>query len=754
MATVSATYQGCRFKKNTGDAIGGWGVWRFWSTEHGDFAATGTMETETLVSGIDTILEGEWVTSKYGRQFKFRTASVPAPNGRKGTITFLQLAPGVGPVLATRAWEEYGEAAIDRAIADPAEVFGSSKKNEKIRDVLQSHLSEASCIVPLLGLFDGTGAPKSLAKTVATSRLSNALSSVERDPFMLMQFPGVSFGTCDKVRRRLQLPPDVPGRAPAAIVAAFRDRSSDVWVWSPRILNDVANLLSLPSGETKKVINEAVKCGDLEYHDKLLSLAINARREREIAARISMIMAADSAPWPDASTLENLSDHQRQVADTALSGNIAVLMGSAGTGKTRTAAAIVGMFHHSEVTAVAPTGKAAQQLTRAMRGYGLNVVASTIHSALRAIPTKTGWKFSVDGADGGFLPGKLIVVDEASMLSDSLNLHLLRAVRPGSRILYIGDPHQLPPIECGAFLRDWSRWCESEGTASFGELTQVLRNEGKIVARSRDVSNGVAMPADKVATKAVGVGYNLGSNLQMISVSSPQKALRAVSHIVDNVLAGKIKLANGDRLAPLYDLQCLVANNEGSLVARKELNRSLQHVLNPAIDAASEHGPHKYRVLDRMICLKNDTFKSYSSARLAEPDGSRFVANGEMGHCVIACDDYIRMTLESEPGVYIDIPPDKLLSFDLGYAITVHRAQGSQFKVVIIVLPGGHRESMVVDRSWLYTAITRAEDLCIIVSNSATISKAVRKVDISKRKTRLVELLTKECCNEEGIQSP
>jgi exodeoxyribonuclease V alpha subunit len=459
--------------------------------------------------------------------------------------------------------------------------------------------------------------------------------------------------------------------------------------------------------------------------------------------------------WPDVSSDADLSDHQKQTIARVTSGRVGILTGSPGTGKSFSAAAIVrrvvDQYGENAIRIAAPTGKAAVRMTQAMKNFGIGLQATTMHRLLeigRAGHDGDGWDFQRNRDNP--LCEKFFVIDEFSMVDTSLAADFFDALADGSHVLILGDTYQLPPVGHGAPLRDLI-----EAGVPAGELTEVRRNAGMIVHGCLRIKNGESFD---VAEKYV---PELGHNLRHFDVPNAERALEVLDGILTTMKA----------FDPVWATQVIVGTNTKSDVARVAVNRRLKGLLNPH-GKEWPGGGNPFRVSDKIICLKNTTLGvvefvgdpdingveasvHYQPARdeFGQPE-QEFVANGEIGR-VVAIGDKVTIARMSEADVLVRIPVKKKsqadddgddaddsgerVSFDHAYAVTCHRMQGSESPCVIVM--ADQAAGRVADRSWWYTAVSRAKQLCVIIGPKAVIDRQRVRHGIVKRKTFLVEEL-------------
>jgi exodeoxyribonuclease V alpha subunit len=519
----------------------------------------------------------------------------------------------------------------------------------------------------------------------------------------------------------------------------------------------------------QRAVELGVRGGWLSTHESpagsgylWIAEAEKARAERSLAANVQRLLGPCVTSWPDHLPLDSfLSDHQRERLLAALARPVGILDGSPGTGKTRCAAALIRLIVQrwglDAVAVCAPTGKAAVRITGVLRGYGIALDATTIHRLLeisRNGRDGRGWGFKRNR--GNPLPQRFIVVDEASMLDTTVASNLFAALAGGTHVLLVGDTGQLPPVQHGAPLRDLIA-----AGVPCGTLTEIMRNAGLIVSACAAIKTCKRWEACARYDPAA------GRNLRLVEVPA-----RRPDQAAELLLALLRQFQASGKFDPAWDVQVLTAMNSASPVARAPLNRVLQGELNPAGRAAP---PNPFRVGDKIICLKNswlrrvelaggypageaDSYRETSSSP-TDPDGTApdvFVANGDVG-LVRAVGPTLSVARFDAPDRLVKIPTGKRKGedrepgedgseiqgaggdFGLAYAITTHKAQGSEWPVVIVL--ADQRGQLVCSRNWWYTAISRATQLCIIVGERCLVERQCKRESLGRRKTFLKELL-------------
>lgn len=429
--------------------------------------------------------------------------------------------------------------------------------------------------------------------------------------------------------------------------------------------------------------------------------------------------------------MSDLTPHQREQLAIATSARVGILTGSAGTGKSFTAAAYLKSLKGGYLVA-APTGKAAARL----RTEG--IPATTIHTLL--VPGRNGH----DSGGWGFfynqnnpLPCSQLLVDEAPMVGTDIMRDLLAAVRPGTRVLFLGDPNQLPPVGHGRPVYDML----NSHVVPHGHLSEVHRYAGRIARVANAIKDGKPWsPSD-----AIDLEIKPPENLRHVEAGNAPAILKALPELIERMRARGFDA--------IEDVQVICGVNDRGQLSRKLLNAGLQGILNPdgERDAAVP-----FRVGDKIICLRNHTRKIERNEDVArenrvyhnndyDPDEEKhiYIANGELGRItgLVKSKDGKKATGVTARflGRTVKIGKDSFGDFDLAYAVTCHKFQGAQSPVVIVIADEG--ASQVASRAWWYTAITRAGQLCLTIGRRTTINQQCLRVDLQDRKTFLKERL-------------
>jgi exodeoxyribonuclease V alpha subunit len=725
--TLTVTFQKAVYQKPADQDGLSWGIY---ITDKAKI--TGKLDQDICVPDMVFDVVGSWERHpRYGKGFKFHAYSRRQPNGQWGTIAFLMQADGIGPVTAQNIWDAYGEKSIEALLDNPEQVAGKSgvslERLQAAAEKLAPMIGEAKGKLPLLTLFKTTKIAANTAKRLMDLKWPDAVERLKKNPFLLMQLGGIAFKQCDSLRQKLKLPKDMPERVLAACIQAFSEKSDQVWLEPKDVRKVMTDLLELGTVNVQAAIDDLIEAEEVtqnpEYTEgTFYALAHEARIEHELALQLRMRMKMPGDNWPIEAIMndDELTDHQKAVITHSMreGGRLIVLPGSPGTGKTFALAKIIQYFKGSAYCC-APTGKAAQRLSEGLTEKGL-APATTIHRMLEPVMVGNGFAFRINGEEGGFVDADVIAIDESSMVNNWLALSALRGIHPSTYIILVGDKNQLPPVGTGTMLRDLQE-------LEFHELTEIQRNAGAIVKTCHAIKNGETFPLP--VKPNAGRGVTTDDNVHVAFAGKDVKKAKKVEALAEAAAKGELNYVEDF----MKDIQFLTATHRNTSVGREALNRMLQDIFNP-----KGTGKHKvYRVEDKIICLENTNIDGTDNGN----GGKEFVANGELGVVVESNEKMIKVKMNSNPDRILTVPcgPDTGNGWDLGYCITCHKSQGSEWPVTVTVIGSDYGTKMVTCREWIYTAISRSSDCSIIVGSNDQIYNMVKVNRIWDRKSFLLE---------------
>lgn len=708
----------------------------------------GEVDPQELPSmqGMSFRFFGQWADHpSFGWQFKFDGFFVTDQQSNAGIVNYLSRSNlGINRGQAAKLVARYGLSTLTIIKESPAALvkdgyFDEVKANE-LSVALRSLARFERPRIELFQMFSGYGFPRNTVDGCIRVWKEKAPEVVRRDPYKMLvaRLDGVGFARADKLYQAHITNPKQLSRLKRQMLAAWHalatDNEGNTWMGQGAANGAILDAVGMSDFRGEQAIAMGIRSRWLRTRNGHIACAERASAEETIAAHLIRLMRGKPI-WPADMAQGSLSDHQFEKVKPLLPSPVAILAGTPGTGKTFTAAAllreVITMAPGIKIAVCAPTGKAAVRITMAMQKYDLPLTATTIHRLL------------MGGPDGGFthdasnpVPFDLVVVDEVSMCDTDIMAALFSALPDGCNVLLVGDPYQLPPVGHGAPLRDFLA-----AQVPNALLTEIKRNAGLIVEACRAIKDG-----QPIVFSNSGLSEEPQNNLAFVQIEKPEDQVDMVLKAIETV-AGK-------GLDPIWDVQVLVARNDETPLSRKVLNPVLQNLLNPAkagtkVDKTND----KYRVGDKFMCLRNQSLKvavvmkgngieadnvdHYDLFSGAEP---AYVANGDMGRVVATAPDKIIVQFfYPDRTVVIDDKPASNKEFDLAYAITCHKSQGSEYRFVIIPLDRGGFG--VGCREWIYTGVSRPFGMGLLIGDRAVLARYCREVKLGKRKTFLKELV-------------
>lgn len=696
--------------------------------------------------GESVAIAGAWVAHpQYGRQFKADTVRTVLPATIAGLEKYLGsgLIKGIGPVTAKRIVRKFGLDTLQVIEETPArlrEVLGVGRVRA---DLIASAWVEQQKIKEVMLFLQSHNVSTGLAVRIYKQYGDDAVQIVQTDPYRLArEVYGIGFITADKIARELGISHDAPERVAAGISYVLGQAADEGNVYLPtaELTKRAAELLGVTPAQAEAGIGTLREAEEVWVEDGTAAAAPRLAEERPVylipfyrgeigvtnrlrrlaEAPEDRLAAFRAFDWPAAFAVlqaQNrmpLTPKQMAAVQAALTRRLTVLTGGPGTGKTTTVRSILRLAEAAgrRVLLASPTGRAAKRLTETT-----DRPAKTIHRLLEFKPAQ-GMTFQRNEENP--LEADLIIVDEASMLDLLLTNHLLKAIPPGAHLLLVGDIDQLPSVGAGSVLED------------------------VIAAIEEGAGGGRPLPPDSCAVIRLDTIFRQPEGSYIIT--NAHRINRGEMPILDNknaldfflfkeedpaAAAALVVALAQERIPRKFDLkpeqiQVLSPMHRGE-VGVSALNARLQAALNPpAADKAERVGGGRaFRVGDRVMQIRNNYDKD--------------VFNGDMGQVV-------RIDLENQT---MDVRmEDRGVSYDFleldelvhAYAVSVHKAQGSEFPAVIIPLLPTHY--MMLQRNLLYTAVTRAQKLVVLVGSPRAIGIAVKNDRAKERHSGLAERLT------------
>ncbi len=697
-------------------------------------------EFHEVEEGLEYDFRGRWdVHPKFGEQFRAEGYQPRPPTTKRGMIAYLSsgLIQGIGPKMAARIVERFGEDTFDvigERPEDLLEVPGiADKKKEQLVQSFQKHRNLQEVVTYLTGL----GLTANMAVKLYGEYGDDTIAVIQRDPYRLTQdIFGIGFRRADAIAAAAGVDPRSPARLRAALVYILR-RGADAegHTFLPRevLIERSCKLLGAggetiePNGPTADDVRGALlmseSAGEVIAVEESIYLPSLLEAERHVGNRMIRIHRAGAITAPSSELVvrateraENrlgleYAEEQKNAVAGSFSSGVMIITGGPGTGKTTI---VRGIIEASEflsgglrVLLAAPTGRAARRL-----GEVAGREATTIHRLLGYgfIEGRPMFRHDADNP----LEGDVLIVDECSMVDIDLAARLLDAIPDSMRVILVGDADQLPSVGPGNFLRDLI----GSRALPVVRLSRIYRQEevSDIVVNAHRINNG-EMPR-----------FSSGGQSHFVERSSPEDICRAVVKLVDDLVnRGPYDLSDLQVLSPMHRGPAGVSN----------LNASIQARMNPERPGAPEVklGAVTFRLGDKVMCLRNNYEK-----------GQFGVFNGNQGIVmdVLSPDDadVQEDTLEIDfDGELIHYGRRELNELTLAYATTVHKSQGSEYPVVVTVVSTSHY--IMLQRNLLYTAVTRAQTLLVMVGQTKAVGTMIANNRVRERYSRLAELLAR-----------
>lgn len=671
-------------------------------------------------------LEGEWrVHPAYGKRFQISNYSLILPSNRSDLIKFLSsgFIDGIGAKLATSIVNALGDDLLDKIEEKGREVLISvpgigKKRSEMIINSLKEKFAQKE----LAMFFANNDLPLGLVNKIYKMYGAESIKVFKENPYRLAEeITGIGFKRADKLALSIGFSKDEPKRIRAAVLHELMNAVNEGHVFLPEesLLERACTLLNIDKVKCSDVVNtlcdeKTLIRKEIQFDYGVLGNAIylpylwlaETEVAQEIKRRKGNFMLIDSAPDALISDFEraykiSLDDMQKLAIKQALVNKIFIVTGGPGTGKTTIIKIMILLYRQYGVkfALTAPTGRAARRLEELT-----GVPASTIHKLLEY----DQYKEDFGRNDKNLLDYQAIIVDEASMIDIILFNKLLKAIPSTSQLIIIGDKDQLPSVGPGNVLKDL---IESK-VVNCIQLKKIYRQayDSLIVKGAYNVNMGL-FPFMITNKKQKGDFY-------FINQDQPSKAI----DILVKLFTEKFNQYSKKEL--IQDVQVISPMYKG-IVGVDNLNAKLRELLNPVTEEAIVI--NNFRMGDKVMQTVNNYSKN--------------VFNGDIGYIIDI--DTVFHTVSVDYG-------DKLVHYDvsdldeltLAYAITAHKAEGSEFEVVIILLFREH--FIMLGRNWLYTAITRAKSKLIIIGEKEAIEMAIRNESTSYRFTYLMKKLREQ----------
>ncbi len=676
-----------------------------------------------IEDGADFSAHGRWVVHPtHGRQFSFEALKLRLPTTEAQIIARLKTYPGIKDVMAERIVKRFGLDTLEILDSQPKrllEVSGVGKKT--LLSVTAHHEQRQGPIADLENRLLELQVSPRFAKSLHDRYGSQALAMLEHHPYKLARdISGIGFLTADKIARALGVDLESPERVDAGLIYTLQRAENDGHCALPpaSLLDEARKVLRLPAALLEAGIDRLVDEGALVSRlrppgsepQELLFPRRHDEAEDNLVTALLEIACVPREPWEVGELPEHLSEGQRRAVEAIAHCGVVILTGGPGTGKSTVVANVIEVAKRAgeELLLAAPTGRAAKRLEQAT---GEN--ARTVHRLLEVDPETGLFRHCANTP----LPPALVVIDESSMLDLELAEALITALTPKHRLLLVGDADQLPSVGPGNVLRDLIRAAEQVEATPIPvvRLDMIFRQQegSTIVANAHRVLHGRELVPDPPERRNAGEFFLLRA----------ADAERAHQKIVE-MAAQRIPEAYGfDRVS---EIQVLCPMHKGR-AGTDAFNDALQAIYTGDREGIEAPGPaggsgRMFRLGDRVMQIRNDY--------------ERNVFNGDIGRVTRIVANEGTMTVDFD-GHHATYERNELGALRLAYAISIHKSQGSEFPAVLIPVLNEHH--VMLRRNLLYTAMTRARRLCVLVGDPQAIERAIRRADAARRWTGLGE---------------
>ena len=667
--------------------------------------------------------EGDWTTHKsYGKQFSADVLTVIPPSSLDEIEAYLAsgMIKGVGKSMAKKLVNRFGEQVFEVIEHQPERLTDIPGLGKSLAKRITEAWVEVRAVKDIMLFLQSKGLSRLRADRIFQAYGTGAIDTVTRNPYKLARdIRGIGFVAADELAERIGIPKDSPFRLAAALRYMLEEAMMQGHVGLPRdwLIQRTADLLQLPTSEAlAPVLDGELEAGQLVL-DKVgdvvcVFLPLLHEAEDDIAGALidrawqtpgwiikDIETAVDKA---EASLDIELAEEQREALRLAFKSRLLVITGGPGTGKTTLVKAILKGLERTgiDIMLAAPTGRAARRL-----GESAEREAKTLHRLLEAEPGK-GFRRDSERP----LTGDLLIVDEVSMVDIPLMQAVCNALPEGAALFLVGDVDQLPSIGPGQVLSDLI----SSGQLPVIRLEKIFRQaaESGIIRNAHRINKGEMPDLARASTDADLVDF------YAIKAGTPERGASMLIELVSKRIPARFKVD------PVNDIQILCPTNRSAL-GTQDLNKALQTVLNPDAPDRVNHGGLTYATGDKVMQIENDY--------------EREVYNGDIGRITLIDrkESEVTVSIDGREVLYAFSELDRLVP---AYAITVHKAQGSEYPVVI--LPLARQQGRMLRRNLVYTAITRAKRLVILVVEPGALELAIEQRPEAQRWSRLRDLLS------------
>lgn len=662
--------------------------------------------------GSVLLVDGDWrVDPKYGQQFVAQSWTEVMPATLYGIEKYLGsgLVKGIGPAYAKAIVSRFGLETIDVIENEIERLLEVPRLGKKRMEKIRESWEKQKDIKEVMVFLQGHGVSTAFAAKIYRKYEKDSIAKVKENPYQLADdIWGIGFKTADSIASKMGYEKNDPRRCRSGILYTLNELAEEGHVYAEpeQLVEAAVKLLEAEETPVRQALATMTEAKDVIADSDVIYLPPFYHAENGSAKRLQSLLSStslfssDVAAEPEAVYGSKsggiVYDEVQQAAiQKALDSKVMVLTGGPGTGKTTTTQGIIAAFKacHMSILLAAPTGRAAKRMTEAT-----GMEAKTIHRLLEYNPMD-GYKRN----DENPLEGDALIVDECSMIDILLFYNLMKAIPSNMRLILVGDIDQLPSVGAGNVLRD----IIDSRQIPVVRLTRIFRQ----AQSSRIVMNAHAINAGQFPN----IKNGLDTDFFFINQEDADEMVKLIIGLVRDRLPKKYGY-------PPKEIQVLTPMQRGT-VGAGNLNIELQNALNPT-GSSLARGGYIFRQGDKVMQIRNNYDKN--------------VFNGDIGY-ITAVDTNERTLTVTFDSRLVEYDITELDEIVLAYAITIHKSQGSEFPVV--VMPVTMKHFVMLQRNLIYTGITRAKKICVLVGTTKALAYAVRNQTVSKRNTKLKERL-------------
>ncbi len=662
--------------------------------------------------GSVLLVDGDWrVDPKYGQQFVAQSWTEVMPATLYGIEKYLGsgLVKGIGPAYAKAIVSRFGLETIDVIENDIERLLEVPRLGKKPMEKIRDSWEKQKDIKEVMLFLQGHGVSPTFAAKIYRKYEKESIAKVKENPYQLADdIWGIGFKTADSIASKMGYEKNDPRRCRSGILYALNELAEEGHVYAEpeQLVEAASKLLEAEETPVRHALASMMEAKDVIADNDVIYLPPFYHAENGSARRLQSLLSdtslfnSDIAAEPEAEYGAKSGDIvydevQQEAIQKALDSKVMVLTGGPGTGKTTTTQGIIAAFkaRNMSILLAAPTGRAAKRMTEAT-----GMEAKTIHRLLEYNPMD-GYKRN----DENPLEGDALIVDECSMIDILLFYNLMKAIPSNMRLILVGDIDQLPSVGAGNVLRD----IIDSQQIPVVRLTRIFRQ----AQSSRIVMNAHAINAGQFPN----IRNGLDTDFFFINQEDADEMVKLIIGLVRDRLPKKYGY-------PPKEIQVLTPMQRGT-VGAGNLNIELQNALNPAGPSLARGG-YTFRQGDKVMQIRNNYDKN--------------VFNGDIGY-ITAVDTNERTLTVTFDSRLVEYDISELDEIVLAYAVTIHKSQGSEFPVV--VMPVTMKHFVMLQRNLIYTGITRAKKICVLVGTTKALAYAIKQNTVSKRNTKLKERL-------------